>query len=300
MAGSTCWTANSPLNNVCTLGRAAVSSVVALRSLANICLRFIAVVVVVVVHTNMHYISLFSKRYPSTLRKPSSVCFVFLAILEKTANKHKKTGFPFEGIEMDAAVEKLWSIGKEKEGEGERPWTFVDRKGNVSISRKAKAADEAVSAFRGQGLIAFPPSVLADTILDVKTMREWNPQLHYVNVLTTLDDDTLMVHKVFKAKKCMMELHRDFVYAERLIRRDDGTILILAWSEPAEEWAKNVPVPQKCVRGTVYPSGWILEPWALAGGKMGTNVTYVTMADLKSLPDAVQEIAGREQPLIVR
>ena len=91
-------------------------------------------------------------------------------------------------------------------------------------------------------------------------MTAWNPQLQYANILERVDEETVVFHKVFKAKKCLTEFHRDFVFWERVRHLDDGTIVILALSSEAQKWSEKTPVPEKCIRGFVHCSGWVLQP----------------------------------------
>ena len=128
----------------------------------------------------------------------------------------------------------------------------------------------------------------------------WNPQLAFANKVREIGPDEMVLHKIFRAKKCIVEVARDFVYWEKIFTLDNGTVLVLAMSDLALEEAERVEVPDKCVRGHIYASGWVLEPKEGPGGKTHTNVTYLTAVDLKNLPQAVEEMAGREQPYIVR
>ena len=95
----------------------------------------------------------------------------------------------------------------------------------------------------------------------------------------------------------MIELHRDFVFGEYFCKQPDGTIVVLAMSDFADQ--DMVPVGEKCVRGYVYVTGWVVKAWAAAQGKTYSSVTYVAQADLKNLPQKILEMAGEEQPFII-
>ena len=156
-----------------------------------------------------------------------------------------------------------------------------------------------VSSFRGQGIVSFPPSQLAAAISDLGSMPKWNSQLSYANIVKTLDNGAVIQHRVFRAKKCLIEVARDFVFWERIFEEEDGTIVVLASSAFAHEESAQIPSPEKCIRGEVHHSGWVLRPWELRGGVAGTSVTYIAHVDLKELPLQILELAGREQPLCI-
>jgi hypothetical protein len=105
----------------------------------------------------------------------------------------------------------------------------VSRHGNVTISKKTIEGDSRVSCFRGQAIVEFPPGavnvenvgpispgvcfseIVAQLILDNALQTKLNPQLQSSTVLKKIDDSTRVLHKVFRAKKCAMTIHRDVV-----------------------------------------------------------------------------------------
>jgi hypothetical protein len=185
--------------------------------------------------------------------------------------------------------------------DGDRGWKFVDRRANVTMSKKLSDDKATVNSFKGQAIVAFPPRVLAEAIRDVSNLPKWNSQLAYANVIR--EDpltDVIILHKVFRTKKCLIDLARDFVYWERQEVLENGTIVVLALSDLAQVEQETVPLPQKCVRGHVYISGWVLDPWELQHGIQGCSATYIAQVDLKELPAAILELAGKEQPLAIK
>jgi hypothetical protein len=139
-----------------------------------------------------------------------------------------------------------------------------------------------------------------DAILDIERAPDWNPQLMQGKVVEKLDDHTAILHKQFKAKQCMIELHIDVVYWERVKElENDGGFLVLALSELATYHSAKISCDE-CVRGFIHVSGWILTPWATKGNPNGhTTVTYVGQVDLKELPQKISELACKVQPFCV-
>jgi hypothetical protein len=91
-------------------------------------------------------------------------------------------------------------------------WCFSKRKHGVSISfRKTEDEECKLDCFRGAGVLPFAPNVLCDEIMR-EGSREWDPQLVLSKTVCTLDDQTLIMHHVYRAKKCLIEIHRDFVF----------------------------------------------------------------------------------------
>ena len=169
------------------------------------------------------------------------------------------------------------------------------RDGIVTISKHA-SEEGGITSFRGQAIVPFDPPTVAALIADPTQQTAVNPQLKSCSVVSE-SPGAVVWHKVFRAKKCMLDIHRDLLFCERRVRV--GRLLVFCASSSGVDQSL-VGSPEKCVRGHVHLAGWVLEEWEAAGGKIHTSLTYLAQVDLKNLPAAVVEIANKEQPLVVQ
>ncbi len=162
----------------------------------------------------------------------------------------------------------------------EGAWEFVAREGVVTISKK-QSEDGTVTSFRGQGILPFEPELVASLLMDPDKQVSYNPQLRSATVVQQKSAHERVWHKVFRAKKCMLDIHRDILFLEHCKRVDDS-IVIAAKSSAVEQTL--VPSPDKCVRAELIIGGWVLEPWMGPKGKKECSATYLAQVDLKNLP----------------
>jgi hypothetical protein len=84
-------------------------------------------------------------------------------------------------------------------------WEFASRQGSVTISKR-DMQDGRVSSFRGQCILPWEPAVVAAVVLDPELQTVYNPQLKQSTVAKTVDKQSRVMHKVFKAKKVVFLL----------------------------------------------------------------------------------------------
>lgn len=198
--------------------------------------------------------------------------------------------------ELDKQLLRL--VAAAKANDGEDGWQFATRtKHGVSISyRSEEEKDTKLDCFRGVCISPFTPAELAEEIMK-EGLREWDPQLKTSTRLRNIDDHTFVHQNVYQAKKCMIEVHRDFLLVTHKRVLPDGQVCLLSLSRLVDQ-TERAP-PDGCVRGMVYLAGFCLQPWVGDRGANYSNVTYVAHIDLKQLPQKVLEMALQQQPEVI-
>ena len=199
--------------------------------------------------------------------------------------------------ELDLAFEEL-KLDHQFDRDSVRGWIKVKSKGEVDIFRRVskKKGQREIHSFKGRGIIHCDVDRLVQILAELHKRSDWDPLLKCGEVIARIDEHTTILRHEYETKRCLVSVHRDFLFLEHWKREDDGKHLIVALSDPVEQTL--VPVPPKCSRGHVFISGWVLEP-TIELGKKVTRVTYLTNVDLKGLPTSIINLASMEAPLLI-
>jgi hypothetical protein len=97
---------------------------------------------------------------------------------------------------------------------------------------------------------------------DTDWRREWDPQLKHATRVKDIDELTWIMHHEYMAKRCLTEVHRDFVVCTHRRNLRNGDVVVLSTSKLAPQGESEVPQPADCTRGFLYLAGYCLAQWA--------------------------------------
>jgi hypothetical protein len=183
---------------------------------------------------------------------------------------------------IDSCIAQLFELISSRDG-----WTELSPEDGVQ--RSHRSLPDGRQIVRGIGTINFSPQEIKDFILDLGNKKSWDSMLEESFQVCDFGNELRVNYEHFTAPWPVS--HRDFVYAGKVIQRDDGLLLA------AKSVDMGVPERDGIVRGEVITSGFYLKRI----GERQTEVTYLTCADMKGmLPGFVVDMIGQEQTSNVR
>ena len=116
--------------------------------------------------------------------------------------------------------------------------------------------------------------------------------LHKTYVVEEINEDLNIIYSQYKAKHCFIGHGREFLYFQYIRKEGDKRILAHAsCSHP------KVPVNDEIIRGTMYETGFIIEP---LGDSESCSITYIVKVELNgSIPESLLRWIKRRQPKIL-
>jgi START domain len=155
---------------------------------------------------------------------------------------------------------------------------------NDGVRGSQMMTPEGKQLIRSVGVINHTPEEIAEFVLDISKKKRWDGMSEEISIVKEFDQNFKIIYESFYAPWPVS--HRDFVYAIKVFKRDDGVLLI------AKSINAGVPERRGVVRGEIIVSGFYLKSL----GPSATNVTYLVSVDPKgSLPGFIVNMLGKKQ-----
>ena len=180
---------------------------------------------------------------------------------------------------IDGCVSQLLTLMDTPEG-------WDDLGDNDGVQGGQKVAADGKQIIRSIGTINHTPEEVCAFIWDNSQKQRWDGMLAESTVVKNFNEKFKILYERFTAPWPVS--HRDFVFACKIIDREDGILLV------AKSMDAGVPEKSGVVRGEVTTSGFYLKR-ADAGA---TLVTYLVSVDPKGmLPGFIVNQLGKRQCL---
>ena len=161
-------------------------------------------------------------------------------------------------------------------------WKDLGEKEGVKGS--LKITPEGKFLFRSIGVLEYSCSRISKFLKDGEKRKMWESILEESCILKAFDNDFRIMYESFYAPWPVR--HRDFVFACKAFKMDDGLLIVSKSMEAGIENKKNV------IRGEIIAAGFYLK--TIKSRK--TEVTYLACVDPKgSLPKFIVKEAGKRQ-----
>jgi len=177
-----------------------------------------------------------------------------------TDQNHKLTvQKSFEELVKIAQLQTGWRrallMGEEKDSSGS-----PDDHNRVSIYYQKDPAQNVV-IIKVATIVRFSVDVVASFVKDLKRQKEWDLKFHRGTRLAKLDNNTDVVHMVYKSFSSPYK-YRDFVLLRSMSKLENGGYVLVARSVTHP----STPEQKGCVHAVLSPSGYILTPLAKVKG----------------------------------
>lgn len=168
-------------------------------------------------------------------------------------------------------------------------WKVLEKNDEVWTLEKMGSV---IQCMAGVANIRATETEIADFLRDPRTRFSYDPTLYKTNVVTEVNNDLRLIYAHHKAKHCLIGHGRDFLYFQYDRREGDKRILAHAsCTHP------KCPVDPQIIRGTMYETGFIIEPLPETG--MSSVVYVVKMEPGGYIPEGLLRWFKRKQPKIL-
>jgi len=130
----------------------------------------------------------------------------------------------------------------------------LDDNNRVTVNFYKDPTKDVVSV-RVSTIMRFTVQKVAEFLKDLRRYKEWNQKFHRGRRLLTLDENTDVVHMVFKSFSSPYK-YRDFVLLRSVSKLENGGMVLVARSVLHQ----SGPEQKGNVRAVLFPSGFILTP----------------------------------------
>lgn len=175
----------------------------------------------------------------------------------------------------------------------EREWSYQSIEKDVVILRKVNPGEK-INSFLGKGMIKVKPPTVWQAVRNHMTRHVYDKMLKKTKLLRQVDDQTKIIYLHHETTQCFVKQSRDFVVlaAERV---EPERYVLAATSVDMPE----LPPTKEIIRGTIYSSGWIIEP-VLQNGQLYSMVSYLSQVDFGgAVPARLLNLVARRQPLCI-
>ena len=168
-------------------------------------------------------------------------------------------------------------------------WKVVESQNGVWILEKTGST---IQCMAGIINIRATEKEIADFVKDPRNRFTFDSTLHKTYVVDEINEDLNIIYSQHKAKHCFIGHGRDFLYFQYDRKEGDKRILASASCNHPK-----CPVDNEIIRGTMYESGFIIEP--LPESEL-CSVTYIVKMELGTgIPDSLARWIKRKQPKIL-
>jgi hypothetical protein len=176
-------------------------------------------------------------------------------------------------------------------------WNLIREKQGVKLYRKKSQkirGKRTIDSMRGVGTFKVDPKNFCDLVTDLHEGRKKiDAMFKHGRVVEQVDPHTAIVHYEMKAEKCIVELHRDFLFLQHVRELGDGVWIIASRSAGVNQ--SLISSPPGAERGELLNSGYVVRP--RKGGMC--DICYVVQVELGSIPETVVNIAAKQQPMVI-
>jgi hypothetical protein len=178
---------------------------------------------------------------------------------------------------VDSCISQVLSLIASDDG-----WTELSPEDGVLRSQRSFSDGRQI--VRGIGIFDFPPTEIKDFLLDIPNKKLLDDRLEEGFILLQFDSTLMVIYERYAAPWPVSP--RDFVYAQKVMEREDGIFIV------AKSVEMGVPEREGVVRGEVIASGFYLRKVE----ERKTEVSYLACADPKGLlPGFVVDMFAQKQ-----
>lgn len=178
---------------------------------------------------------------------------------------------------LDGCISQLLELIATQEG-------WEDIGDNDGVRGSQRITPDGRQIIRAVGILNFSCEEITSFIWDYTKKKSWDGMLDESSVVKSFSDTFRIQYERFTAPWPVS--YRDFVFAAKIINRDDGILLV------AKSINANVPEQRSVVRAEVVTSGFVLK----RVDANTTEMTYLVCVDLKgSLPGFIVKQLGKSQ-----
>ncbi|KAL5271670.1 hypothetical protein ACHWQZ_G000013 [Mnemiopsis leidyi] len=168
-------------------------------------------------------------------------------------------------------------------------WRVLEKNDEVWTLEKIGSA---IQCMAGVANIRATETEIADFLRDPRSRFTYDQTLYKTNVVTDINPDLRLIYAHHKAKHCLIGHGRDFLYFQYDRREGDKRILASAsCTHP------KCPLDPDIIRGTMYETGFIIEPLPETG--MSSVVYVVKIEPGGNIPEALLRWFKRKQPKVL-
>lgn len=168
-------------------------------------------------------------------------------------------------------------------------WKVVEKNDEVWTLEKIGSS---IQCMAGVANIRATETEIADFLRDPRTRFSYDRTLYKTNVVAEVNPDLRLIYAHHKAKHCLIGHGRDFLYFQ--YDRREGEKRILAHASCTHP---KCPADPQIIRGTMYETGFIIEPLPETG--MSSVVYVVKIEPGGYIPEALLRWFKRKQPKIL-
>ncbi|KAK6182597.1 hypothetical protein SNE40_010246 [Patella caerulea] len=169
-------------------------------------------------------------------------------------------------IDLDKSVEE--------QAESSNGWVFTGIENDIVMLKKVFKDPSTVQCYMGKGLVQAPPKIVWENLKNPRTRFTYDETLKKVDILEKISERMKIVYQYHEVQQLLRKDCCEMCVLQS--ERKDGEKYTLSYQTVDYKIAE--PSGESCIKPTLLPSGWIIEP-ARKDKRVYSIVTYLMQMD---------------------